>query len=246
MSQDDVLTIRYRISYDGEAAFEFPVHLDAKTLSYIRPADQKLPAWTRLDVEKCKSCPLSSDTSPHCPTAASLGVLVEHFNALLSYSQVHVSVEMDNRTISTKASVQKVLSSLIGLHMATSGCPHLDFLKPLARFHLPFATREETVFRAVGAFLIGEFFKHHAGEAPDLELQGLHEAYERIHEVNVGMADRLRHFVQGDANVNAIVILDLLAQEMPMAIDSKLKDLAYLYAGGAILRLDLVLSSIIP
>lgn len=225
----EVLTIHYRINYDGGKVFAFPVCLDAETLDYVPPEGQELPDWTRLEVAQCKLCPLSTSDTERCPAAASLVNLVEHFNTILSYSKVQVSVTTDNRTISAEAPVQRVLSSLIGLHMATSGCPHLEIFKPMARFHLPFATREETLYRVAGSYLIAQFFKHQRGEEPDLELQGLQEAYNLIHHVNVGMAARMRRVVEGDANVNAIVILDLFAQEMPLAIDSKLQDLAYLY-----------------
>ena len=34
-----------------------------------------------------------------------------------------------------------------GLIMATAGCPWTDRLRPMARFHLPFATEAETVYR---------------------------------------------------------------------------------------------------
>jgi hypothetical protein len=229
MCDQDVLTIRYVITYDGGTQFEFPVHLDAKTLLYKVPPGQELPAWTHLDAAKCRTCPLASEDNGHCPAAVSLVDLVEHFKTILSYSKVHVSVQAGRRTVSAEAPVQKILSSLIGLHMATSGCPHLDFLRPMARFHLPFADREETLFRVAGSYLIAQFLKHQRGEAPDLDLEGLQAAYNLIHDVNVHMAQRMRMSVEGDANVNAIVILDLFAQEMPLAIDSKLQDLAYLY-----------------
>ena len=37
--------------------------------------------------------------------------------------------------------------------MALSGCPVLEQLKPMARFHLPFASVEETIYRAASMYL---------------------------------------------------------------------------------------------
>jgi hypothetical protein len=113
--------------------------------------------------------------------------------------------------------------------MATSGCPNMALLKPMARFHLPFATKEETVFRAASSYLLGQYFLRQRGMPCDLDFEGLAEAYLRIHKVNMGMAKRLRTISQGDANVNAIVLLDLFAHELPSAIDLKMKTLEYLF-----------------
>ena len=38
--------------------------------------------------------------------------------------------------------------------MATAGCPWTDRLRPMARFHLPFANEAETVYRSVSMYLL--------------------------------------------------------------------------------------------
>ena len=43
------------------------------------------------------------------------------------------------------------------------------------------------------------------------------------------MAARLRSASSKDANVNALIILDIFAKEMPEKIDDSLKMLKYLY-----------------
>ena len=52
------------------------------------------------------------------------------------------------------------IRSLIGLIMALSGCPHMEFFKPLARFHLPWASLEETTLRSASIYLLMQFFKN--------------------------------------------------------------------------------------
>lgn len=220
-------------SLDGSSApAVFDILLDAETLSHIRQPIADPPPWTRLDGDACASCPLHDSEEQHCPVALSLVDLVDRFDSILSHEEMIVTVTTDRRTYSATTTVQQALSSLIGLYMATSGCPPLNILKPMARFHLPFATRQETVFRAAGSYLLAQYFKAQRGEEADLELKGLGEAYQRIHEINMSMAKRLRHVSSGDANMNAIVVLDLFAQGLPMTINSNLSDIEHILVGA--------------
>ena len=57
-----------------------------------------------------------------------------------------------------------VVFSLIGIYMVTSGCPIMDKLRPMARFHLPFASTEETIYRAISTYLLGQYFLEQKGK----------------------------------------------------------------------------------
>lgn len=61
----------------------------------------------------------------------------------------------EERTYSKDTLLQQGLASLLGIVMTTSGCPVLEPLKPMVRFHLPFATLTETVYRMVSMCLVG-------------------------------------------------------------------------------------------
>ena len=113
--------------------------------------------------------------------------------------------------------------------MVTSDCPNMISLRPMVRFHLPFATIEETVFRSVSTYLLGQYFKHKNGEEADWDLDGLLENYETIQKVNYGMASRMRSAVDKDANLNALVVLDVFAKELPFSIQKSLEMLEYLF-----------------
>lgn len=222
------IEIGYRFVHqaNAETAVNLTVRLDPKTLLHILPEfPEPPPDWTRLDVEQCKHCPLSPTEHVYCPVALSVVELVEEFNTLFSFAEVEVVVSTAERTVSRRTSTQKALSSVLGLYMATSGCPSMDILRPMARFHLPFATKEETLYRVASTYLLGQYFRRQKGQDSDLNLEGLAEAYQQIHEVNMGMAQRLRSIAQGDAHLNAVVLLDLLAHELPGAIDLKLRSL---------------------
>jgi hypothetical protein len=76
----------------------------------------------------------------------------------------------------------------MGLIMATSGCPSLSYLKPMARFHLPLATAEETVYIATSMYLLAQYFLQKEGHKADLNLEGLLEIYHNIELINQAIA----------------------------------------------------------
>ncbi len=45
------------------------------------------------------------------------------------------------------------------------------------------------------------------------------------------MASRMRSVVDKDANLNALVVLDVFAKELPFSIKKSLEDLEYLFMG---------------
>lgn len=211
-------------------ATSFKLVLDSETLQQVRELPEDMPDWARLDCFKCKCCPLDSEKHPWCPAAASLVDVVGQLTGVLSFDRVEVTIVSSQRTTIVNSTAQKALSSLIGLCGATSGCPVLAKFRPMARFHLPFSTLHETMFRAVGAYLLAQYFAWKQGKEPDLDLTGLKEFYARIHAVNVGLTARLRDAVETDAHVNALVNLDVFAQELPASIESHLAELEPLFA----------------
>jgi len=113
--------------------------------------------------------------------------------------------------------------------MAARGCPSMERLKPMVRFHLPFATAEETVFRSVGAYLLGQYFLKKQGKQADLDLVELAGFYKGIQMVNRGITERLRG-VGKDAVNNAVICLDMFAKELPYAVDDSLEELKELFS----------------
>ena len=107
----------------------------------------------------------------------------------------------------------------------------MDVLKPMVRFHLPFASLEETVFRSVGTYLLGQYFSMKNGMPADFELEKLKEFYLEIQKVNAGIVRRMRPVIDKDAFANAIISLDAFAKELPWSIESDLQNLQYLYSG---------------
>src|SRR5206468_7329766 len=115
------------------------------------------------------------------------------------------TVETDERTISRICPVQSGLYSLLGIYMVASGCPEMQKLKPLVRFHLPFASIQETMFRVFSMYLAAQYFRSKKGMKPDWTLEGLSKIYHQINDVNVRLSRRIAKASEQDATMNALV-----------------------------------------
>ena len=83
-----------------------------------------------------------------------MAAALEPLKALVSFDTVGVTVLQSERTVYVETTAQQAMSSVLGLIMATAGCPWTDRLRPMARFHLPFANEAETLYRSVSMFLL--------------------------------------------------------------------------------------------
>ncbi|MDK1022705.1 MAG: hypothetical protein QGD92_00565 [Gammaproteobacteria bacterium] len=225
----DIINIRYCFDLDSHRREVFRLRLDAHTLELINDPDNGFPEWTKLTFHQCSHCPLNVDVSPRCPVAINLLNVVERFERVNSYDQILLEVVTDERKVSQRTTAQQGISSLLGLLFASSGCPHTNFMKPMARFHLPLATEEETIYRATGMYLLAQYFLASAGKHANLELDGLREIYDNLHILNVSIADRVRSATDADSSANAVVLLDMLAHLVPIAIDDQLEEIRYLF-----------------
>jgi hypothetical protein len=227
-SRDEVIQINYHFHFNDNREENIVITLDK--LNYIREKNKNIPDWVKLEYEQCKNCKITKKDNIYCPIALSLLSIIPHFNDLVSYQEVLVTVDTKERSYKKKTTVHEGLSSLLGILMVTSGCPNMNILRPMVRFHLPFASIEETIVRSVGSYLLIQYFHHKRGINPDIQLYGLVEAYKQVQLVNIGMTKRLVSVSEKDANVNAVVLLDVFAKELPETIMEQLKDIEYLYS----------------
>ena len=195
------------------------------------PQRDDLPAWTELGFHQCPNCPLSTSNTKRCPMAVNFIPLIELFAKLRSYEEVTVQVQSKERSVGKRTTVQVALRSLMGLLSASSACPRVDFLKPMAHFHLPFASEEETIYRVASSYLLAQYLRRGKGEKFDPSLDALKAHYQELQRVNEAMATRLRHVAystkieMADGTINALTLLDVFAQTVPLSIDATLKDL---------------------
>jgi len=201
-------------------SIEFDISLEPDTLTYHSLSSAVKPAWTELGFHKCDGCKLEMLGVDHCPVAINLQDIVTAFKSDVSYDIIDLSIETNERTYSKeKVSMQSGLSSILGIIMVTSGCPTLDHLRPMVATHLPFASIDESIYRAMSMYLLAQFTRAKNGLEPDWTLKGLHQIYSDIDAINISMVKRLQAATEEDASLNAVVILDSFAKLVPMSID---------------------------
>jgi hypothetical protein len=225
------IAFRFSFSLEGGAEKEITVRLDAETLNLVSREKGPFPEWAELEFFKCPNCPVDRDQVRHCPAASCLAGPIGYFKDHHSYEKADVLIEAAERTYTKRTTLHDGLSSLIGIYMVTSGCPVLDKLKPMVRFHLPFATDEETKFRVRSMYLLAQHFIHRRGGEYDWEMKRLKEMYEDIRVVNKSFRERLSKISPEDANVSALVKLDCFAWSVVTALSGdKTDDIERLFA----------------
>lgn len=226
---DQALVISYRFIFPNNREELIEVKIDKQTMESL-PDDSAIPPdWCKLAFHQCPNCPLHIELQNYCPLAKRLVSLIATSQNVLSYDEVKVEVTTPDRLVIKHTTAQRAVSSLMGLEMATSGCPHMAFLKPMARYHLPFATQEETIFRVVSTYLLEQYFRHKQRLNTDMELENLKKIYAEIRIVNTAMASRLRTIGVKDSAVNAVVLLDIFAKMLPYSIEDSLEEIRYLF-----------------
>ncbi|MEE2959599.1 MAG: hypothetical protein VYA34_02560 [Myxococcota bacterium] len=207
-----MLEITYRFKLSNEQVREYKVFLDDAG-NYIEPAAEcDYPDWVRLEVDQCRECPLKPKDHYFCPAAKGLYRLMTEFAEVVSFVPISVVIMTANRTISAEVPAQSALTSVMGLVMASSGCPVVGKLRPMARFHLPFADKTETLYRAMGMYLTSQFLRQRRGLTPDWSLQGLEKIYGEIHAVNRDFSERLRNGPGKETTLGGLTLLDTFAQ----------------------------------
>jgi hypothetical protein len=228
----EIISIRYcfLVGKEPDRVEEvFDLQFDAKNLKLQGNIPEVLPDWAKLDFYQCSNCPLNVRDHPYCPMAANLVNIVNRFDSLLSYNEIYLVVTTKERTISQLTTIQRGVGSLMGLVIATCGCPHSVFFKPMARFHLPLANNQETIYRAASMYLLAQYFLRKKGKPVDWNLRGLEEIYANIQVVNYTIAERLRAATKTDSVLNALVELDIYAQTLSLVIEDSLEDIRFLF-----------------
>jgi hypothetical protein len=216
------VALKYHFTFPDSRERTFELQLDKDTAELSPPADLSPPAWTELGFHQCTGCPLNKAEVSHCPAARHLATVIDGFTDLVSYDKVRVAVETEERSVVATLSAQQALASLMGLIMASSGCPRTAVFRPMARFHLPFSSESETSYRVAAMYLVAQHFITREGGKGDFVLEDLGRVYRGVHAVNRGMAQRLRAATRQDAIVNAIVLLDVYSSLVPAAIHDNL------------------------
>jgi len=229
---NDPIIITYCFNFDDGTDKTFSLKLDRETFTFANSEISDAPEWTKLSYNKCTNCPLSETDNDYCPVALNLNNLTEEFHTVVSHESVSVSVTTEDRTYNKKTTIDQALSSLMGIIMATSGCPILDYLRPMARFHLPFASPLETSFRSLSMYILAQYLfnKDTESNSISIDLSDFEKIYTEINSVNNDFSIRLRAAGEKDANLSALTNLDCNATLVSFTIEETLNELRQYYS----------------
>jgi hypothetical protein len=227
----ETIDISYHLGLPDGRDERFDVCLHPQTLLPVEPHSGELPDWTRLDWQQCPHCPWSVQDHPHCPVALRLIPVVSRLGGVRSYDELALEVTFEQRTLAAVTSAQEGISSLVGLLIATSGCPHTEFLKPMARFHLPLSSAEETLYRVVSMYAMSCLLRMRKGQSFAADFDDLIHRYQAMRIVNRFVADRLKLVDEEGSTVNGIILLDYTAQLVPVSLNEEIEELENLFHG---------------
>jgi len=214
------MAIEYRITLDDEHDFSYRIELDR---GYDREVAAQAPKWTRLEHQRCTNCPLSKDEFSHCPAAVDLHRVIEDFQGLPAIQKALVWVRTPEREYTKLVGLDEGLRALLGVIMATSACPVLARLKPMAQQHLPFASNHEFVLRAVSLYLARQYFNLREGRHADWELRGLVRSFQQLQLVNQAFWQRIHDTCHGDSNLKAFLTFFSMASSLTYSLETQLQ-----------------------
>ena len=221
--------IQYRLAFPDGQEEVIDVKLDPDTMAFLPDESAAPPEWARLENRQCSNCTLRADASPYCPVARNLAPVIDRFVNRISFEEVEFTVKVPAREYRGRVALQKAVGAIFGLIMATSGCPVLDKLRPMASTHLPLAEMGETRYRAISMYLTAQFLRARKGLSAEWDLKGLELIYEQIGEVNRYFIARLRAIKMEDANLNAIIGLDCFRMTSDAVVSRSLDKLELIF-----------------
>ena len=220
----EILEFHYNFDMESGNHIEFSVKLKNDTLELVKDAGGEKPEWAVLKGFKCTNCTIDPDKTKYCPVAVNLAELVDVFKDSMSYEKCRITVTCEQRKYVADTTLHEGLSSLIGMYMVTATCPVMEKFKPMVRYHLPFASLEETKYRVISMYVTAQFLRSRSGLEADHDLSKLVDIYEDIRVVNRNFCDKLSNMSAKDASINALVLLDAFADFVTFSINENMLD----------------------
>ncbi|MBF7731288.1 DUF6901 family protein [Pseudomonas sp. N040] len=214
------MAIEYSFTLDATHQLNYRIELER---SYDAAALPDAPKWTRLDCQQCSNCPLQKEQFSHCPAAIDLYRVIEDFQGLPAIKKALVKVHTPARDYSKQVSLEEGLRSLLGVIMATSGCPVLGRLRPMAEQHLPFASPQEFALRSISLYLTRQYFNLREGHTADWDLKGLIATFQQLQLVNQAFWQRIHDTCEGDSNLKAFLSFFSMASSMSYSLEVQLQ-----------------------
>ncbi len=223
--EDQHYVFNYEFKLNTGETKKFDVSIEQDNLEIVSRQRKLIPEWTKLKFFQCECCSLDSGKIPYCPVSLNISDIIDEFKGCYSTDRCTVSCQTLDRTTYKETDMQTGLFSILGIIMATSGCPMLNLFKPMARFHLPFSNFDEIIIRTTSFYLLRQYFEYKRGNIQNMDMKGLDSHYAAIQQVNKGILARIDAVTINDADKNAIIILHSLAVIFSMNYEDTLHSL---------------------
>lgn len=208
--------------FENGNELEINLILDKETLTLIPNEEFEKPDWTKQENFCCPDNSCKKIHTNYCPLALNINRFIKLFSNIPSYAIVTAHIETNNRTYLKKTSLQEVFGSLLGIIMPTSGCPTLGKLKPLVKYHLPFASFEETEFRVFSMYLIAQYLRKQKRKTVDWDMKDLKKLYDEIQIINKNIASKIADLEKMDASINSVIVLNNFADSITFSLEENL------------------------
>lgn len=226
MKKNNTFFINYRFCFENGEEKIYKLEIDNDTLSLVTNFSSEMPEWSRVEKIGCDAC---HPGATHCILAKTIGFFIRQFDNIPSYQKVKVYVESENRTYFKETSIQAGVGGIFGILMSTSNCPVLGKLKPMVRYHLPFADIEETEYRVFSMYMLAQYFRLKKGLKPDLDMNHLKDTYDEIRKINQKIAKAIADQEKTDTSINAVVALNNYADSVTFTLEDKLENIEKLF-----------------
>lgn len=222
-SREVEMNIQYKFKLEQDLVLQYAIDIERKE-DLAKDLSEE-PGWTRLEHCRCSNCPLSDAENTHCPVALDLRQVVDDFKDLPAMTKSTVTVLSAEREYTKLVGLEEGLRALMGLIMASSNCPILSHLKPMARNHLPFTTMDEFILRSVSSYLTAQYFVFREGGIPDWELKGLIATNKELQLVNQAFWQRIHSACGKDSNLKALLSFFTMSYSVSYSLESQLQKL---------------------
>ncbi len=227
------MNVDYKFEFSDGTLLHYDVNIDRHLIDVEADTESSAVAepWTKLGYCQCVNCPLGKEEE-YCPVALDTQKVVNDFRNQKAFQKVDVTVTTQERTYFKHTGLEEGLRSLMGLIMATSRCPILGKLRPMAVHHMPFSSENEFILRSVSTFLLQQYFVAREGATPDWDLKGLIELNKQLQLVNQALWQRIHTACESDSNLKALLSFFSMASSVSFSLESQLQKLKHALESG--------------
>ena len=226
------MNVDYKFEFADGSRLNYEVDLNRRSGEGKAKQDfsEDNDSWTKLSYCQCANCPLKREI--YCPVAIDTQKVVNDFRRQKAFQKVDVTVVTHERTYFKHTGLEEGLRSLMGLIMATSSCPILEKLRPMAIHHMPFSSENEFILRSASTYLLQQYFRVKEGAEPDWELQGLIELNKELQLVNQALWQRIHTACESDSNLKTLLSFFSMASSVSFSLESQLQKLKLALESG--------------